>query len=272
MMASQSTLRRTTIAAERRAIRLPKKLNQRLWWVSGILLWLLVWQLYATVSESTLVVGPWAVAIATQEMVASGELWEYARSSAISLLLGMTAGTLLGLLVGLLVGRFKPVEIVLDPYISALYATPLVAIIPILIVLFGFGLMSKVVIVATFVFFPMAINTAAGVRSGSRDLTELARSFCSTELQAWRDVVIPGAMPFIVTGLRLAVGRGLIGVVVAEFETAVTGLGYLILSKSRRFYMAESLVPVILLMLVGFVLYTALKAVETRMMARRQGA
>ena len=272
MMASQTSLRSTTIRAERRAIRLPGKLNQRLWWLSGIALWLLVWQLYAMISGSTLVVGPGAVAVAAVEMVASGELWEYAQSSAVSLAIGMSVGVALGLLVGLLVGRFKAVEIVLDPYISALYATPLVAVIPVLIVLFGFGLTSKVVIVATFVFFPMAINTAAGVRAGSRDLTELARSFCSKELQTWRDIVIPGAMPFIVTGLRLAVGRALIGVVVAEFETAVTGLGYLILSKSRRFYMAESLVPVIVLMVVGFVLYTALKAVETRMMARRQGA
>ena len=74
------------------------------------------------------------------------------------------------------------------------------------------------------------------------------------------------------TGLRLAVGRGLIGVVVAEFETAVTGLGYLILSKSRRFLMAESLVPVVVLMLVGFLLYGGLKRVEDRMLARRRGA
>lgn len=268
---SSDTVEVTTVAAERRAIGLPRRFTERLWWLLGIALWLLVWHIYALISSSTLIVGPWDVVMATGELVASGELWPYAWSSAVSMALGMTVGTLVGLLVGLLVGRFKAVEIMLDPYIAALYATPLVAVIPVLIVLFGFGLMSKVIIVSTFVFFPVAINTAAGVSAGPRGLTELARTFCSSELQTWRDIVIPSAMPFIVTGLRLAVGRGLIGVVVAEFETAVTGLGYLILSKSRRFLMAESLVPVILLMLVGFLLYSGLKVVETRMMARRQG-
>jgi NitT/TauT family transport system permease protein len=256
---------------ERRATRMPAKAEERVWWASGLLLVVVVWQLYAAISSNTLVVGPWEVAQATVDLVASGELWDYAQSSAVSMVVGMLAGSLAGLVVGLLVGRFRLVEVALDPYISALYATPLVAVVPVLIVLLGFGLVSKIVIVAIFVFFPVVINTAAGVRAVPHDLTELARSFCSTELQAWRDIVVPAALPFIVTGLRLAVGRGLIGVVVAEFETAVTGLGYLILSKSRRYFMAESLVPVVVLMLVGFLLYGALKRVENRMLVRRRG-
>ena len=251
--------------------RMSARAERRLWSAAGLLLVLLAWQLYAMVSSNALIVGPWDVALATRDLIASGELWQYARSSAVSMLFGMLAGSLAGLLVGLLVGRFRLVEIALDPYISALYATPLVAVIPVLIVLLGFGLTSKIVIVAIFVFFPVAINTAAGVRGVPRDLTELARTFCSTELQAWRDIVVPSALPYIVTGLRLAVGRGLIGVVVAEFETAVTGLGYLILSKSRRFLMAESLVPVVVLMVVGFALYGGLRRVEQHMLARRRG-
>jgi ABC-type nitrate/sulfonate/bicarbonate transport system permease component len=261
-----------TAARERRATRLPSAATERIWWLSGLLLVVVVWQLYAAISTNSLIVGPWDVAKAAVELTVSGELWRYARSSAASMTIGMLVGSLMGLLVGLLVGRFRLVEIALDPYISAAYATPLVAIVPVLVVLFGFGLLSKVVIVALFVFFPVAINTTAGVHAVPRDLTELARSFDSTELQTWRDIVIPAALPFIVTGLRLAVGRGLIGVVVAEFETAVTGLGYLILARSRRFLMAESLVPVVVLMLVGFLLYGGLKRVENRMLARRRGA
>jgi NitT/TauT family transport system permease protein len=256
---------------ERRAVRLPVASEERVWWASGLLLVIVIWQVYAAINTNALIVGPWEVAVATVELISTGELWSYARSSAVSMTLGMLVGSLAGLLVGLLIGRYRLVEIALDPYISAAYATPLVAIIPVLIVLIGFGLVSKIVIVAIFVFFPVVINTAAGVRGVPRDLTELARSFCSTELQTWREIVVPAALPFIVTGLRLAVGRGLIGVVVAEFETAVTGLGYLILSKSRRFLMAESLVPVVVLMLVGFLLYGGLKRIENRMLARRQG-
>lgn len=239
--------------------------QRRLLWWAGLLLIPVVWQVFSWFSESPLIVGPVEVAVAAVDLVARGELLAAASSSMLVFVLGIGCGTAVGLLVGILVGRFRSVDVVLDPYISALYATPLVAVIPVLIVALGFGLQAKVVIVAMFAFFPVALNAATGVRSVPRDLDELARSYCSTELQTWRDVLIPGALPYLVTGLRLAVGRSLIAVVVAEFSTAVTGLGSLILRFSRRFDMAESLVPVVLLMAVGFALYTLLKRVEARL-------
>lgn len=238
--------------------------DRLLWWI-GLLLIPLLWQAYAAVSGSSLIVGPIDVADAAVRLLRDGQLLAAIRSSALVFVLGVLAGTGVGLAVGILVGRFRSVDVVLDPYISALYATPLVAVIPILIVALGFGVLAKIVIVAMFAFFPVAINTAAGVRNVPTDLDELARCFCSSELAAWRDVLIPGALPYIVTGLRLAVGRSLIAVVVAEFSTAVTGLGFLILRYSRRFDMAESLVPVVLLMLAGFGCYTGLKKVESRL-------
>lgn len=238
---------------------------ERVAWAAGLLLIPVVWQLYALAAESPLIVGPVEVAGAAVDLARSGELQTAVSQSAAVFVVGMAAGTALGLLVGILVGRFRTVDVMLDPYISALFATPLVAVIPILIVALGFGFQAKVVIVAMFAFFPVTINTAAGVRGVSRDLTELARSFCASELQTWRDVLVPGALPFIVTGIRLAVGRSLIAVVVAEFSTAVTGLGFLILVNSRRFQMAESLVPVVVLMITGFVLYTLLKRLELRL-------
>ncbi|BBY84914.1 MULTISPECIES: ABC transporter permease [Mycolicibacterium] len=238
---------------------------QRLIWFLGLLIVPVAWELYAAFADSPLIVGPLAVLEAGVEMARDGELTTAIWQSASVFVVGMAMGTALGLLVGILVGRFRSMDVMLDPYISALFATPLVAVIPILVVALGFGFFAKVVIVAMFAFFPVTINTAAGVRGVPRDLDELARSFCSTELQAWRDILIPGALPFIVTGIRLAVGRSLIAVVVAEFSTAVTGLGFLILVNSRRFNMAESLVPVVILMITGFVLYTALKSVETRL-------
>lgn len=239
--------------------------KERLCWWSGLLLIPVVWQLYSMVAESPLIVGPIEVAQAAEGMLADGSLVTAARESALVFAAGMAAGTAVGLLIGILVGRFRTVDVMLDPYISALFATPLVAVIPILIVALGFGFQAKVVIVAMFAFFPVAINTAAGVRGVPRDLDELAASFCSSELQTWRDILVPGALPFIVTGVRLAVGRSLIAVVVAEFSTAVTGLGFLILVNSRRFNMAEALVPVVVLMATGFLLYTLLKKVEARL-------
>lgn len=242
-----------------------KTLDKALWWF-GLLLVPLIWQVYATfMTDSPLIVGPVEVVQAAVGMVQDGRLITAAAESGIVFLAGTAAGTVVGLFIGVLMGRSKRAEIMLDPYVSAIYATPLVAIIPILIVVLGFGVPAKIVIVGIFVFFPVALNTATGVRAVPKDLTELARSFCSTEPQAWRDILVPGALPYIVAGMRLAVGRALIAVVVAEFSTAVTGLGFLILSLSRRFQVAESLAPVLLLMITGFLLYQLLKAVEAKL-------
>ena len=245
--------------------RLSETKKEKFYWWGGLLLVPVIWQLYSMVAESPLIVGPVEVVPAAISMIQDGVLLEAAAQSGSVFLAGMATGAVFGLLVGILVGRFRAVDVMLDPYISALYATPLVALIPILVVALGFGFPAKVVIVAIFAFFPVAINTAAGVRGIPTDFDELARSFCSTELQAWRDILLPGALPFIVTGLRLAVGRALIAVVVAEFSTAVTGLGFVILRNSRRFEIADSLVPVVLLTLTGFLLYTLLKRIENRL-------
>lgn len=249
----------------RRRRRFGHESQERLFWFAGLLIVPVAWHLYSLVAESPLIVGPVEVARAAVDMTLEGDLGPAALQSAYVFLAGMAAGTAVGLVVGILVGRFRMVDVMLDPYISALFATPLVAVIPILIVALGFGFTAKVVIVGMFAFFPVCINTAAGVRGAPVDLDELARSFCSSELQTWRDILVPAALPYIVTGIRLAVGRSLIAVVVAEFSTAVTGLGFLILTTSRRFQMAESLVPVVLLMITGFVLYTLLKRVEARL-------
>lgn len=239
--------------------------TRRLLWWTGLLLIPVSWQLVSWFAASPLIVGPVEVAAAGVDMLLDGELLAAAASSAVVFVLGTSVGVACGVVVGILIGRFRSVDVVLDPYLSALYATPLVAVVPVLIVALGFGLQAKIVIVAMFAFFPVALNAATGVRSVPRDLDELARSFCANELQIWRDVLLPGALPYLVTGLRLAVGRSLIAVVVAEFSTAVTGVGALILRYSRRFEMAESLVPVVLLMVVGFVLYTVLRRVEARL-------
>jgi len=260
----------TQKAASRRKLGDPR--NERLFWWGGLLFVPVIWQIYSMISESPLIVGPIDVGVASIAMIQDGTLLKAAGESGLVFVTGMLAGILLGLLVGLLVGRFRAVDVALDPYISALYATPLVALVPLLVVALGFGFNAKVVIVMIFAFFPVAINVAAGVRGVPVDLEELAKMYCSNELQSWRDIVLPSSLPFIVTGMRLAVGRALIAVVVAEFSTAVTGLGYLILRNSRRFEMAESLVPVVVLMLTGFVLYTLLKRSEKRLAPWVSGA
>jgi ABC-type nitrate/sulfonate/bicarbonate transport system permease component len=154
-----------------------------------------IWQIYAHFSESPLIVGPIEVVQAAVDMSVEGVLLPAAGKIAAVFVCGIAAGTAVGLLIGILVGRFPQVDVMLDPCISALFATPLVAVIPILIVARGFRFAAKVFIVAMFAFFPVAINTAAGVRGVPRDLDELARAFCSSEIAAWRDILVPGSLP-----------------------------------------------------------------------------
>jgi NitT/TauT family transport system permease protein len=178
-----------------------------------------------------------------------------------------------GIPLGVLVARFTTVELATDLYINALYATPMVAVVPLIVLWFGFGIPAKIVIVFLFMIFPVLINTQQGVKSVDRGLLEVARSFCSTERQLWGDVILPSAMPFIAAGFRLAIGRGLVGMVVAEFYTSIAGLGYMIVRYANAFDTAKLFVPIVVLMVMGVLLVQGAKAIEVRIAPwqRRQG-
>ena len=122
---------------------------------------------------------------------------------------------------------------------------------PLIVLWTGFGLFSKVVILFVFAFFPMAINTYQGVKNVDPQLIEVGRSFRSSEWQLWGHIVLPGALPFIVAGLRLAVGRALIGMVLADLYTAISGIGYLIVRTASTFQIDKMFVPIVLLGLLG---------------------
>ena len=181
-----------------------------------------------------------------------------------ALAIGFAVSIVSGIGIGLLMGRYRTVYYALDPFVIALYNTPSVAVIPLIQLWFGLGLQAKVVIVIMSAFFPIVINTFAGVRNTSRGSVDVVRAFGASERQVLTKVVLPGAVPFIMAGLRLAVGRAVIGVVVAEFFTAVTGLGGLIIVFSNSFATARLFVPVITLVVLGLVLTQAARALESR--------
>jgi NitT/TauT family transport system permease protein len=158
----------------------------------------------------------------------------------------------------------------LDIPVTALYATPMVALVPILVLWFGFGTSAKVMVVLLFTIFPVLINTMRGVREVDSRLVEVARAFCSTEYRLWIDLVLPSALPFVMTGIRLAIGRALIAVIVAEFYTAISGLGYLIVSNAHAFQTARVFVPVVVLMALGVVTTGLLEVAEARLTPWRQ--
>jgi NitT/TauT family transport system permease protein len=168
-------------------------------------------------------------------------------------------------MLGVLMARFRVVEHAVDMYVSALYATPQVAFVPLLILWFGIDVKAKVIVVFMFSVFPIIINTYQGVKSVDPRLLEVARSFVSSEAALWGDVILPSAIPFIVAGLRLAVGRALIGMVLADFLTSISGLGYMIVKYQNSFQTAKLFVPIVVLMFLGVVLMELVKRLQTRL-------
>lgn len=225
---------------------------------------LLAWEVYGRSLNPIFLSYPTAVAGAFAELILNGRLLGATFQSLSALGIGFSVSIVSGVVVGLLMGRYRTVYHALDPFIIALYNTPSVALIPLIQLWFGLGLQAKVVIVILSAFFPIVINTFAGVRNTSRGMVDVVRAFGASERQVMTKVVVPGAVPFIMAGMRLAVGRAVIGVVVAEFFTAVTGLGGLIIVFSNSFATAKLFVPVITLVVLGLALTSVARALEAR--------
>jgi sulfonate transport system permease protein len=161
-----------------------------------------------------------------------------------------------------LLARFWVLDVAFGSYITFLYSIPSVALVPLIVLWAGFDVTAKVVILFLFAFFPMAINTHQGVKNVDPKLIEVGRAFRASERQLWTNIVLPGALPFIVTGLRLAVGRGLIGMVLADLYTAISGIGYLIVRTAATYEVDKMFVPIVTLGLLGVTLTALLRVVE----------
>jgi NitT/TauT family transport system permease protein len=197
-------------------------------------------------------------------MIASGELWKYLSQSLIALGAGLGIAAIFGIALGLVMARYWVIDIALDTYITALYSIPTVALVPVLVLWIGFDTSAKIVVVFLFTFFPIVINTYQGVKNVDAHLIEVGRAFRCNERQLWTNIVLPAAVPFIVAGLRLAIGRGLIGMVLADLYTAITGIGYLI-SRYASIYRTDAMfVPVVTLGILGITLTGLLRFVERR--------
>ena len=207
---------------------------------------------------------PSAIAEAAVEMIGSGELWTYLAPSLVVLAIGLTLAAVIGVIVGLLLARYWLLDVGLGVYITFLYSIPSVALVPLIVLWAGFALTSKVIILFLFAFFPMVINTYQGVKNVDTKLLEVGRSFRCSERQLWTNIVLPGALPFIVTGLRLAVGRGLIGMVLADLYTAISGIGYLIVRTASTYQVDKMFVPIVVLGLLGVTLTACVRFVEVR--------
>ena len=229
-----------------------------------VALLLIVWELVGPTINPIFFTYPSQIAKAFYELTVNGELVYYGLQSLEVLVYGLSIAILVGIPLGVAMARFRRLDWAVDLPINAFYATPLVALVPVLVLWFGIYLKAKVIVVFLFAIFPIIINTYQGVRECDRNMLEVARSFRSTEWAMWRDVLLPFALPFIAAGVRLAIGRGLVGMIIAEFYTTITGLGFMITKYANVFEMDKTFVPVVLLMILGVTLTAGLKKVERK--------
>jgi NitT/TauT family transport system permease protein len=211
---------------------------------------LLIWEYYGRRVNPILFTYPSAIARAFLALVATGELQSYMKESLLVLAYASILSILAGVLLGVVMGRFSIVEWAADIYVNALYSTPMVAVVPLIVLWFGFKVPAKVIIVFLFMVFPVLLNTYEGVKNVDRNL--------------WRHLIIPSAVPFIVAGVRLAIGRGLVGMIVAEFYTSITGLGYMIVRYANALETDKLFVPIVVVMILGVGLLSLAKWVEGR--------
>ncbi len=238
--------------------------------VSAIVVFLVAWELYGRSVNPIFMSYPTAVASAFATLAGSGELSRQFIQSIQSFLLGYVAAAALGVTIGMFMGRYRNVEYALDSFINALYSTPTVALVPLLVLWFGLGFNAKVAIVFLSCLFPIVINTHSGVKNVSGSLVETGQAYCATERQLFTKIIIPAAMPFIMLGLRLAVARGVVGMIVAEMFTAITGLGAMIVNYSGSFATDKLFVPIIVVSLTGVVLTEGVKLLERRLIVWKE--
>ncbi len=219
-------------------------------WLS-ILAGIVLWEIAGRSTSQAFMV-PFTVTVKTLwQLVLSGEFIRQFIDSAELFLTGFTLALLVGMPLGLLLARVRVLRVGIEPYIMVLYATPMVALIPFILSMMGFGFAPKVLVVFLFAVFPVLYNTVEGARSIKPELIEVAHSFRSTEWALWRDVMLPYTLPYTMTGVRQAIGRALVGMIAAEFFLSSTGLGQLIMTASQNFDTAGVFASVLVIALIG---------------------
>jgi NitT/TauT family transport system permease protein len=185
------------------------------------------------------------------QLVASGEFVRQLLDSAKLFATGFVLAVIVGLPFGMLLARVRPLRIGIEPYLMIIYATPLVALIPFILSMMGFGFAPKVLVVFLFAVFSVIYNTVEGARSIKPEMLEVAHSFRSNEWALWREVMLPHTLPYAMTGVRQAIGRALVGMIAAEFFLSSTGIGQLIMGASQNFDTGGVFASILVIALIG---------------------
>ncbi len=266
MTATPQGLARRTHPGPSRRLTLPRPSERLVFGSLGFFIVLPVWEAVVqlgfvkrvTISSPSLILGTAINDFAT------GVIWPHLLVSGQEFVLGLAAALLTGIPLGLLIGLFRRLNYLVDPWLSAIYATPTIALVPLIIIVFGIGLTSKVVVVWLEAIFMVVISTMAGVHAAEARHLEIARSFGASRWLTFRSVILPASVPFILTGVRLGSTRAIVGVVVAEFLASNAGIGFYINFSGTTFRTDRVMLGVILLGLIGIVLGESIRQLERR--------
>jgi len=268
------TTRESDSTRERRSVLRPSRIRLYEPLVIGtlsVVLALTVWQLVANarIWSVLFLPGPWDVAQAFVQLFQSDDIWLDIATSGEELAIGYGMAIVIGLLIGLLMGWYTRFQYALDPFVNFFYSTPRIVFIPIFILWLGIELQPKIAVIFLGAVFPIIINTMAGVRNTEAALLRVARSFGASDALTFRRVVLPGSVPFILTGFRLGIGHALTGLVVAEYIAAKHGVGQIIAIASQTFQTPKAFAGVVLIACTGMLLTTVLHRIENRFQSWR---
>ncbi|GAA5180929.1 ABC transporter permease [Rugosimonospora acidiphila] len=233
----------------------------------GILVMLAAWQVCAStgVVDETISSTPLRIAAAEGHLFGSGEIWAPLRLTGLEFGLGLGITIVAGIPIGVLLGRVRFLDEMAQPVINVLNAVPYVMFLPIIIFWFGIGNTSRVLLVVWAGILPLIINTIAGVKHLDRDFVRVAEVFCAGRLFFMRAVALPAALPFILTGVRLALARALVGAIVAELFLASGGLGYFVQTATANFDMTGAMAGIVIMAVVALILTRAIGYLERRL-------
>ena len=230
----------------------------------AVILFFIFWEIVGRDMNPLFMTYPTAIFQATWEITLRGDLPEAFMASTGPFLIGLAISIFGGIAIGVLIGQFWFLEYILDPFINALYAIPRIALVPLIMLWFGLETYGKVAILVSIAIFPVIINTYAGIKDVRGGLLEIGRAYCASEWQLFAKIVLPASIPYIMAGVRLCVGLAIIGMIVAEFFTAITGLGGLIIRYSNAFATAKLFVPIIVVGFLGVGLTGIVMLIERR--------
>jgi len=264
MRVADVTVDRTAAAAEQDSWGLSQQNKERMLSIFSPILLLLLWEVMVqtTLLDKRFFPAPSSIVGTFSNLITSGELWKHLTASISRIGVGFVMGTIPAILLGITMGLFRWPRAFFSPMVASLYPIPKIAILPLIMLIFGLGEMSKYVIIAIGVFFLVLYNTWAGVMNIPSIYLDVGKNFGASRLQFYWTIAIPGALPLIFTGLKLAAGVALLIIVAAEFVGAKTGIGYLIWQSWQTFSVETMYVGLVVIAILGYLVSLMMDELE----------